>query len=103
MANLPSSSELLHKYLNDSMADDTQRRTFDWVAQRNRLKAVLGELEVGLRGRILKWIEQTSALLLRQHEGTPLARAMLDRIKAGAAAGGKVLVVVQSRFYTDLA
>jgi hypothetical protein len=103
MANLPSSSDLLHKYLDESMADDAQRRTFDWVAQRNRLKAMLGELEVGLRGRILKWIEQTNSLLQRQHEGTPLARAMLDRIKAGAAAGGKVLVAVQSRFYADLA
>jgi hypothetical protein len=103
MANLPSSSELLQKWLDESAADDAQRRTFDWVAQRNRVKALLGDLETGLRGRILRWIEQANVLLESQHQGTPLARAMVDRIKTRLGREGKVLVVVQSRFYADLA
>ncbi len=103
MANLPSAALLLHKALDDSMADDEQRRRFDWIAQRNRLKGTLGELEVGLRGRVLEWIEQANAILSAQQEGTPLARVMLGRIKARAEAGEKVLVVVRNRFYADLA
>lgn len=103
MANLPSSAELLHKWLNESMADEAQRKSFDWVAQRNRLKEVLGDLDVGMRGRVFDWIKQTDALLLRQQAGTPLARALIDRIKTRAGEDDKVLVVVQSRFYADLA
>lgn len=103
MANLPSAAVLLHKALDDSMADDVLRRRFDWIAQRNLLKATLGELEMSLRGRVLEWIEQANAILSAQQDGTPLARVMLDRIKARAGAGEKVLVVARSRFYADLA
>jgi hypothetical protein len=103
MANLPSSADLLHEYMDDSMADDTQRRSFDWIAQRNKLKKLLRDMEVAVRVRTEKWMDQTTALLQRQEEGTPLARIMVDRIKARAATEGGVLVVVRSRFYADLA
>lgn len=103
MANLPSAGVLLHKALDDSMADDGLRRRFDWIAQRNRLKSTLGELELSLRGRVLEWIEQANAILSAQEDGTPLARVMLDRIKVRARTGEKVLVVARNRFYADLA
>lgn len=103
MANLPSSAELLHEYMDDGMADDAQRRTFDWIAQRNKLKKLLRDMDVAVRVRTEKWMDQTTALLHRQEEGTPLARIMVDRIKARAATDGGVLVVVRSRFYADLA
>lgn len=73
------------------------------MAYRNRLKESLTELSVEDRGRILDWIGQTDAVLTRQREGTPLARAMLARVKARAENGGKVLVVAASRFYAGLA
>lgn len=102
MANLPSSAELLHQWLHESLAGDGQRRHFDWIAHRNRVKGTLGEVAVDARGRIESWLKKADALLAAQSDGTPLARAMLDRIKTRAKQG-KVLVVVQSRFYADLA
>lgn len=103
MANLPSSADLLHEYLDEAMAGDAQRRSFDWIAQRNRLKELLGDMDVGLRARVLKWMEHATTVLQLQEQGTPLARAMLERIKALAGTDERVLVVVQSRFYANLA
>ena len=103
MANLPSSASLLHEWLDEAMAEDTQRRSFDWVAQRNCLKATLDELPPDMRANLQAWIAQVTAVLNAQEAGTPLARAMVSRVKARATAGGNVLVVLASGFYARLA
>lgn len=103
MANLPAAAELLHKWLDDSMADDVQRRRFDWMALQNGVNGAIDGVDVRLRRKIVDWLKQATVVLRAQESGTPLARAMVDRIKARASAESDVLVIVQSRFYADLA
>lgn len=103
MGNLPSASCMLYKWLEDSMADEAQRRRYDWVALQNGLMRAVETVPPDLRRLFTDWLAQASALLARQEEGTPLAHAMVSLVKKYAKAGEKILVVVQSNFYQKLA
>jgi hypothetical protein len=103
MANLPSSADLLHRWLDESMADDQQRRRFDWVAIRNAVMSAQKESDIEIARQVKDWVAKATVVRDAQNEGTPLARALVERIKRYAVARKRVLVVVQSRFYADLA
>jgi hypothetical protein len=102
MANLPSSADLLHKWLDESMADEQQRRRFDWVAIRNSLMSAQKEADIEVSRMVRDWVAQATVVLEAQSEGTPLARALVDRVKRYTSAGKRVLVVVRNQLYADL-
>src|SRR5690606_37244326 len=79
------------------------RRRYDWVDLQNGLNRALAALAPSVRRPFVGWLGQATAVLARQEDGTPLARAMVTLAKRYAAAGEKVLVIVQSRFYQQLA
>jgi hypothetical protein len=103
MGNLPSAGKFLYEALDDSMADDATRRRFDWVNTCNVLKHALNAVGPDVRQPFLNWMRDATRLLDLQQQGTPLARTMATLAKRYAAAGEKVLVVVQSAFYQRLA
>jgi hypothetical protein len=103
MGNLPSAPELVYKWLDESMADDAQRRRYDWVAMRNAVVGTRDSVPIDLGRRVNEWLSQAEAVLKAQHDGTPLARALLARVKRCVEASEKVLVVVQTKLYADLA
>lgn len=103
MGNLPSAPAMLYKSLDESMADPALRRRYDWVDLRNGLNRTLAALAPSVRRPFTDWLAQATKVLERQESGTPLARAMVTLAKRYAAAGEKVLVIVQSGFYQRLA
>src|SRR5439155_448333 len=103
MANLPAAPALLYRWLEESMADEAQRRRYDWIAMRNGVMGARHDAPVDLWRRVNEWLSQAEAVLTAQHDGNPLARALLARVKSCGEAGETLLVVVQNKLYADLA
>lgn len=103
MANLPTAASLLQERLNEDLADPVQRTRYDWVHVQNALKKTLQGLASEEQRPFFDWLRGAGVLLQRQEDGTPLARAMAALAQRHAQAGEKVLVLVQSGFYQQLA
>jgi len=103
MVNLPASAGVLHRWLNDTQADGQQRSHFDWIDYRARLRNAAKDVPVEQAVRLAEWIKVADGLLKAHEGGTPLARALVMRIKLRAGTEGRVLVATANPFYAKLA
>lgn len=104
MSNLPSSPLLLHSWLDDLLAEPQQRRHYDWLAYKNKLKHALdAEIPTELRSKLVLWLNHMDKVIESYDSGTPLAFAMANRISDYAKHKYRTLVVLASPFYVMLA
>ncbi len=103
MVNLPASAGVLHGWLNETHADSEQRRHFDWIDYRARLRNAAKEVPIELAARLAEWADVADKLLRAHEDGTPLARALVSRIKLRAGNDARVLVLTVNPFYAKLA
>lgn len=104
MSNLPSSQQLLNRWLGDSLADSQQRRRYDWLSHRNKLTQTINtNLPTGEANKVKLWLSRMDKVIESYGTGTPLSIAMASRIADYGKNKHRTLVVLANPFYVMLA
>lgn len=104
MSNLPSSKQILNEWLDDSSADEQQRRYYDWIAYKNMVtQSMESGISFELSKKIKIWIRHIDKVIESYESGTPLAIAMADRVISYVKSNFHTLVVLKNQFYVMLA
>ncbi|MDZ4142277.1 MAG: hypothetical protein U1C48_09755 [Methylotenera sp.] len=104
ISNLPSSRQLLNRWLDDSLADSQQRRRYDWLAHRNKITQTINtHIPTEDTNKVKIWLSRMDKVIESYGTGTPLSIAMASRIADYGKNKHYTLVILANPFYVMLA
>lgn len=104
LSSLPSSVNVLTRWLDERAADEQMRKRFDWMHYRSQVMICIEEGNVSdYRGELEKLLKAADCLVEAYRPHTPLALKLALEVGNGADSGERIGIVIPRPLYETLA